>query len=333
MVNRKDETVSLTDEDIEELLPWFGYGHFKEVNIVFLGNEEGLGGYPIEATLARTRVYGKCEKTWLTENWEDGYWDETGYAGYLKLGEVTNQIRAELGLSPFVKEKEGYFPILDFQARLLLSLEEPDNDWFQLKGWYSFHDPAKGTQLKNTIRNLYSNTRKFKAGLVDWRPLPRPDENSWPYTGIDKKRYLDAFSLKRPYYENVKNVLNERGLQKDIDLDPYSTMLYKRVTLMKNVLSGFPFSLLIGAGAVASKKRLLQLIFNDQRINFKKKPLSGGKKYEIADIKVRDRSFTVLLTPFFNHRKNCLQLTGLKELVDNVIKPMLSAKSKSEEAL
>jgi hypothetical protein len=324
METRKEEKLELSQEYIEKLLPWFGYGHFRDADIVFLGNEEGLGGYPIQATIGRTKVYGNDENTWINGNWKEGYWDETGHKGYLQLGVVTNHIREEMGLPAFVKKKDNYFPILDFQARILLSIEEPDYDWFQLKSWYEEHDPKQHQKLESTIQDLYSDRLKVKAALVDWRPLPRSSEEDWPYTGIDENKYLAAFSLKNPYFGNVKRVI-KRSLDIEL-LDSYSKMLYDRIQLMKTVFSTFPFHVLIGAGDLRSKKRLLKFIFAGHNLSFKRLPLQNGKYYEIAELNLSHRKLNIILTTFFNHRNNCLQLVGLRDLTEHVIKPLLNKK-------
>jgi hypothetical protein len=321
MESRENESLELTQEQIEKLLPWFGYGHFRKANLVFLGNEEGLGGYPIQAVIARTRVYGNDENTWINGNWKEGYWDETGYQGYQLLGQVTNQIREEMGLPVFEKKKDRYFPIIDFQARILLSFEEPDYDWFQKKTWYQKHDPGQHAKLESTIQNLYTDGFQIKAALVDWRPLPRPTEDVWPYTGIDKNLYLNAFALKDPFVQKVKQVFDGRLHSEDLDL--YSKMLFDRTKLMKTVFSTFPFPLLIAAGDLGAKKKLIEFIFADHPISFKRFHLPSGKYYEIAEVDLGHKKLSIILTTFFNHRDNCLQLTGLRDLTEHVIKPLL----------
>lgn len=312
MKNR--EELHLTEDENCKLLRFFGYGFFHEADIVFLGNEEGLGGYPIHAVKARTRVYGNNLHTWLNGNWNNGYWDETGYSGYLALGEETNQVLKEMGLPDFKKEKENYSAILDFQARIKLALEEPRINWFQQKSWYEKNSPSDYSRIEEVTKDLYGRGDLVNFALVDWRPLPRSNENNknWPYQGIVQQDYLDAFSLKKVYFQKIKQAL--KGETTFGQLDRYSKLVFERVKLMKAVFTLFNFRLLLCSGDIPAKKRLIKLIFHDREVKFTKHTLPNGKYYVSAKINLPNRTLTVILTVFYNHRSNCLQLTGLESL-------------------
>jgi hypothetical protein len=92
---------------------------------------------------------------------------------------------------------------------------------------------------------------------------------------------------------------------------------------MKRVFTTFPFRVLIGAGDLGSKKRMLGLTFKEYNMTFKKFTLSNGKYFELAEVEISNKKLTIILTTFFNHRKNCLQLGGLKELFETAIKPSI----------
>ncbi|WP_340014430.1 hypothetical protein [Paenibacillus sp. FSL K6-1318] len=135
---------------IERLVPWFGYGNFNEAEVVFFGNEEGLGGYPIEAVLGRCQLYGYDSNTWIENDWRLGYWDETSHDGYLKLGKVTNEIRIAKGLPSVDPPRRSSSPFLEFQARILLHFEQMDKNWFNFKGNLLNDQWNQIQELKNT---------------------------------------------------------------------------------------------------------------------------------------------------------------------------------------
>lgn len=318
----REEQIALSKEQIQKLLPWFGYGPMRKSNIVFFGNEEGLGGLPIQAVPARCYVYGNDSNTWInSNNWHDGYWDETENEGQEKLRKKTIQIRSDDGLPTLVEQKTEHFPIIDFQSRVLLHLEQPFQDWFQKLSWYQTYDKQVLQKIKVKQKSLYNDQSLIKAALVDWRPLPRPTEACWPYIGIDQKQYEDAFSLKRRYYNTAKAYLEGRIYEYQLDLE--TRMLVDRVQLLRKVFTSFDFPLLIGCGAPLQKKKLLELIFKDHNISFQENQLSNGKKYYLSEVELENKKLTILLTVFFNHRKNCLQLNGLEELTKKVIQPII----------
>ena len=72
----------LTKDCYEKLLSFFGYGNFPIAKILILGNEEGLGGYPIVPNLiARCNDFGKNNTNnyvyLLNNNWKNGFYENT----------------------------------------------------------------------------------------------------------------------------------------------------------------------------------------------------------------------------------------------------------------
>ncbi|MNW32989.1 MULTISPECIES: hypothetical protein [Paenibacillus] len=310
--------MKLDSHHIERLVPWFGYGNFNEAEVVFFGNEEGLGGYPIEAVLGRCQLYGYDPNTWIDNDWRLGYWDETSHDGYLTLGRITNEIRTASGLSPVAPPPPPASPFLEFQARMLLHFEQKDQNWFNVKKNLLNN---QWNQIQELKEHLYSNKTKIKAGLVDWRPLPRPTEDVWPYDGIDEKKYISAFKLANANLKKITE-LNNGKLAKE-ELDEYSKMLWNRAELIRKVFVTFPFSTLIGVGDMNAKKKLLEFIFRNENLTFTKKTLRNGKSYEIAELILPNKKLTIILTLFFNHRSNCLQLEGLQHLCEDVLEPII----------
>ncbi|MFK3988098.1 hypothetical protein [Exiguobacterium mexicanum] len=318
--NFENDQFHLSEEEMKRLEKWFGYGAFREADIVFFGNEEGLGGYPIEAVRARTRVYGKNSDTWLGEGWENGYWDESGHTGYKLLGEVTNEIRAEKGLAPHNK-KEGNprSTMLDFQARLLLALEQPEYDWFALKdGKKDEETTNKWKEKYERIQTLYDKDHKIKAALMDWRPLPRQDENTWPYQ-LDQNEYLKAFKPGKRYLKKIQSAIETDNLD---GLNEYGKMVVARTKLLKRVIEQFDFPVIVASGDPDAKENLFKLIFADEGITFEEKTLSNGKRYKKALVYVGNRELTILLSLFFDYRSNCLGRDGLRDLYEEELSPL-----------
>ncbi|WP_214828768.1 hypothetical protein [Exiguobacterium sp. s26] len=324
--NFESNQFHLSEEEMKRLEKWFGYGAFREADIVFFGNEEGLGGYPIEAVRARTRVYGNNSDTWLDKNWENGYWDETGDTGYNLVGEVTNEIRAEKGLVPHnIKEGNPNSTMLDFQARLLLALEKPEYDWFALKRGKRNEETTDKTDITDKwkekydrIQTLYDKDHKIKAALMDWRPLPRQNESTWPYQ-LNQKEYLKAFKPGKRYAKKIQVAIKSDNLD---GLNEYGKMVVTRTKLLKQVIEQFDFPVLVASGDPDAKEILFKLIFAEKGITFEEKTLSNGKRYKKAVVHVGNRELTILLSLFFNYRSNCLGRDGLKGLYEEELSPL-----------
>lgn len=321
----------INNEQLNKLLPWFGYGHFKEADIVFWGIEEGLGGLPIEAVEARCNVFGNDLKTWINDNdWSNGYWDETGILGTKRLIERTKELLASKNKElPEIKQRSYQGPFLTFSSRMLLSLEKPSFPWFEKKGYYekNLHHSELWNEINNYVsKGLYNNNHKIKAALIDWRPLPRPTMKVWPYEGLDQKKYDAAFNLNSKYKKNLTSYLAGNISAENLEKDIYLSMLAKRIKLLRNVIESFPFPIMLGVGAPEQKMKAIEVVFSDYNPTFTKYEFSNGKRYYIADINLPNRTLKIILTLFFDNFSNCLQLDGLEELT-GIIREHLNEKA------
>jgi len=234
----------LSKVQYEKLLSFFGYGNFSEADILFFGNEEGLGGYSIDANIdARCNYYGKDKNgnyfNLLRTTWQDGFYEDEG-----------SQILSKLSDS---KKTNGHSNFLEIASRICLALEHKseDNDkWFELS--------EDNKESKEIIKQYYEDClfKPKKNGinsvLIDWRPLPRTNEKTWypvEYNNIDKGKYLKAFkfSTKKNLADNFTNYTQ------DVD---------KRKDIVATVFSKYPFPLGIGMGAIKSKKKVIENIFS-----------------------------------------------------------------------
>jgi len=309
--------IEVCEDDVNKLLPMMGYGYYHEADIVFFGNEEGLGGLPMDAVFERIRLFGNNPNSYLDKNdMYGGYWYQSEINDIDVLRDSLNEIYKKEDQPLLKKEVKKYFPILDFQGRILLHLHEPDKDWFQEKPWYQKHNTDSLELIEDTAKSLYGSSRKYKAALLDWRPLPRPTEDVWPYANIDEKKYMGAFKLNKKYLKKVTPALKSKDTS---NLDKYDMILYKRIKTIERAITSFSFPLLVAAGDPKSKMALFELILSDYNIKFDEYELSGDKNYYKAVVKLPNRELTILVTKFFNHYGNCLQLSGLKGLVENEI--------------
>ncbi|MFJ7744733.1 hypothetical protein [Peribacillus sp. NPDC097295] len=322
----------INHQQINKLLAWFGYGYFKEADVVFWGNEEGLGGLPKEAAIARCEVYGKNQETWInSNNWEDGYWDETGVEGTKQLKEATKRLLLQQGQDLDEKNEKRYRgPFLTFTSRMLLALEQPENPWFERRNYYTSTPEYKG--LWDTINDyvregLYENNHKVKAALIDWRPLPRFDEKVWPFEGLDQKQYIKAFNLKSNYQKRIEKLLSGEITTDIFKEDIYLKMLYKRILLLRKVIETFDFPIMLGIGAPEDKMKAIKTVFNEYNPVFTKQTFSNGKRYYEANIQLPNRTLKIILTMFFNDFSSSLQLTGLEDLT-NIVREHLKAEKR-----
>ena len=133
-------------EKLEKLIRFCGYGNYDTSNIIFLGNEEGLGGGEIEEEISkRTQDFWDIGYALDGQNKENGYYVKGEGAGNAK----------------------GHF--LLFCARLMLQLND------QRKGDYFFNRQSEDTEAFKMIEGykiniLYNEGKEqfnYRSVLVD----------------------------------------------------------------------------------------------------------------------------------------------------------------------
>ena len=152
--------------------------------------------------------------------------------------------------------------------------------------------------MKKFISNsgLYSDKPGIKSALLDWRPLPRRNENDkqFPYENINRRKYLQAF-----------------GFKGKSDNHPYNEWVDKRMDLFKNVLSKYKIPFLLSFGDVASKLTLFKKIWPE--IEFKEVILEESHKTIYVSKEKAGNHTTVLAAEFLDYQN--LGYVGTMELV------------------
>ncbi|MEK4229697.1 hypothetical protein [Solibacillus sp. FSL H8-0538] len=300
--NDSKGTYNLSTEETAKLLAFVGYGDNNKSKIIFLGNEEGLGGYELQNVIqTNCEVFGNNPDCYLNPNyWKDGYYEipENIEEQYKK---VMKKLRGEL------REDTSLFaPMLEFQARIVLHFLQPDKEWFVKKGI----NKDNYNIIKNYYqKNLYNNNSQFNITLMDFRPFPRRNEkDQWPYSNLDKLQYLNAFKFNlksklKPFYKELRDT---------------------RAGILKRAIEQSHANLIVGIGDKDSKRRFFEQYFSNAQ--FEEYSLTK-EKVELfkASIQLENRTITVLLSDFFNHYT--IGLVGLEKLTKEHISPNFSESS------
>ncbi len=271
-------------KDIEKLVRFCGYGNYDSANVIFLGNEEGLGGGEIEGEVRK-----RIEDYWNHGTALDGRSNENGY--YVKGNGGGNA--------------RGHF--LLFSARLMLWLND------QSDGDYYFKTQAEDYKAFDTIRNYKMDTLyneemdkfDYRSALLDLRPLPRAQENMMYslYEKIDKDFNWQQY--KKAFQFNSKRV------------DDYHLYLRgERARILQNIFNrDVDIRVIIGIGAKADKRRFFEeyfefeMPFEDRKLSKNKVELFCGK------LRIGNRIIPVFLADFFQGGFG-IGLEGLKILSD-----------------
>jgi hypothetical protein len=317
----------LSKEEYDKLLAFLGYGNFSEADIIVFGNEEGTGGYSIEANVkARCNSYGKDRDgnyihSLSPNDWKDGYWD---------LQENEERPKIEKHLLPEEKIQEQGFvkgAFLPAISRMCLGLEAVSDEvdrWFQSYG----ANPTAGNQIKEHIRQkLFKKHEGIQTALVDWRPLPRNNEKTW--YPIEYK-HISHTSTKNPYlraFNNPKKIKNNITSFSDFNKD-----VEQRAVTIKSLLEATPAKVIIGlGGADGIKKGALEKMFGDifEQLVIESVDVSYLKMYK-ARISLKKKDLYIFLLPFpvagnvFKSQDDVLGV--LKEITVKHLAPIIGRK-------
>lgn len=270
---------------IEKLISFCGYGNFDTANIIFLGNEEGLGGGEIKDEITkRTREFWDNGKAIVGNEKTNGYYVD------IQTYEDTRS------------------PFLEFSSRLMMYLNSPEHiDYFKKNS----EDSKTFLEIKKyKINTLYHERPdlNFRSVLVDYRPLPRANE-SLTYSiyreldsRFDWKQYSRAFRFQK------RNV------------DDYHLYLREfRSEILKNIFTRDQETLaIIGIGDKQTKRRFFETHiaflepFRDRYLSKDKAELFYGK------ILINGYIIPIFLSDFFQSGRG-IGLEGLK-ILSKIIK-------------
>lgn len=321
---------SLSLEEYEVLLAYVGCGNFPNADIIVYGNEEGTGGYSVEANVkARVKYFGRDQIngnyiSCIDEKcWENGFYEKSASGGGRKV---------EQFLLPHENIQQNGFTGGVFNqalARICLQLEEKDkNNFFQSK-----LDNEVAWSLINSfiVNDLYISRNGIQTALADWRPLPRSIESKWP-----PQYKLIADSLKPNPYLNVFN--NPKGREKKTDVSAFRDFrkdMERRLDILKNLFITSKSRVIIGIGGSGGfKKASLEKMFGQNiftPLTFDTVEMVTTRGFEIksysACIQLEHKDLHIFLIPFptpgnvFKTQKDSLGM--LSELTNRYLKPLI----------
>ncbi len=274
---------------IDKLIRFCGYGNFESANVLFLGNEEGLGGGEIRRELKRRIV-----DFWEKGKAIDGLHMENGY--YL------DQAGDEDTTSPF----------LEFCSRLMLKLNYVYSDnLFLTRG----EDPEVYEKIRDyKIHQLYHENEQdfnYRSVLIDYRPLPRANESLQYsiYHEINEKfnweHYYSAFKFSKNHIDDYHcNLRNDR-----------SKILYNVFNRESET------KVIIGIGDRHTKKRFFEEYFEILNPFVGRKLGKGKEEVYYGRIQINKNVIPVFLSNFFQSGHG-IGLKGLSVLHDMIIHAM-----------
>ncbi|MGG7622217.1 hypothetical protein [Bacillus coreaensis] len=286
----------INKEQYEKLLHYIGSGDLPNAKIIVFGNEEGVGGNPVYANVeAREKYFGKKDGENFYSytidpegDYKKGFWNPSAIEGENRVFRIMEENKHELPKKGFTK---GGF--LQYCSRICLAIEDNKNDisyWFEP---INENHEAKKEILKYIRDGLFQPKKTgIQTFLMDWRPLPRPNENWWgdEYSkSIDRKSYLKAFNLtssRKDYEDQFSN---------------YSEDVITRNNILKNAVIYSNAKVLIGLGNIDTKQKFIKEILDLSDSDFKEfniegvnvRAVIGNKKF-----RERDKDLSIFLLPF-----------------------------------
>lgn len=249
--------MKITKQQYDKLLTYIGCGDLAGADIIFFGNEEGTGGNSIGSNIiARCDYFGKDKNgeysdcVEMSKGYSSGYWQRDSQLG----GEIVRRLEGKT----LVDEKSGTnrSTFIETIGRMILALENQDvpvETWFKaLAEKDEISNKIRQTKAKGLFRG--GEDEEIKIGLMDWRPLPRPNESctgeKWPseYQDINEKQYLDAFNFVKRKKEEPSSYI--------LDVD-------KRKQIIRHFFEVYPKRVVIGLGQVDVKRQIFEGIFDE----------------------------------------------------------------------
>jgi hypothetical protein len=320
----------LTKKDYDILLSYIGCGNFPDADIIVYGNEEGTGGYSVEANVkARVNLFGKDPKgkdyLYCIKNNDPvhGFYEPSGREGGKKVEQYIKHNE---------KIQEDGFTAGSFNqaiARICLTLEDnKKNNWFESAEENTF----AWETIKNYIVNeLYKPRIGIQTALADWRPLPRENEKVWPseYSSIAK-------SKKNNYYLSTFDKPKSKKIFRN-DFSDFKKDMQKRMNILKYLFEMSKCKVIIGIGGVNGfKKESLELMFGEnifKDLTIESADMFNKKGQRLsaltATVPLENKTLHIYLIPFpeagniFKTQKDALKM--LNELTTRYIIPAMKA--------
>ena len=272
-------------ENLDKLVRFCGYGDFKNSNIIFLGNEEGLGGDEIEDAINLR----------ITDHWNNAQF----------VNEVDHKKGYYIHLD---KKNDAKGPFNLFCARLMIQLNEKKKDdfYFQKQSENSVaFEKIKEFKI-NSLFNESKNNYELSSALIDYKPLPRRTEG-------DNYKFYEKFD------ERFSSKLYSMATRLDNGADKFhKELVATRAEVLKNVLNiSENVKVVIGIGAKNEKLKYFKKFFKIAQ-DFKGLPLAHGKvECYFGKVKINNREIPVFLSDFFQSGRG-IGLKGLQKLTGKV---------------
>jgi len=307
----------LTEKQFEKMNAYVGCGPHSTADILIMGNEEGTDGYPDQIAAhaaARFRLYGKDEaaveelldamdrnKDILYEDdvypeeryryaadpeggWGQGFWEPNANSGRDK---IESYMKRYFGFLPDRTKPNGGSLFNQYIARLCLAVQAAKNEPGRSFERYFVDDAEEKPAIEAFVgERLYMPDPQggVTTALMDWRPLPRPNEGGWPevYRSLfeTEKEYMDAFDFKKKATNRMKAFVDSR------------------MNYLKSVIVNSRAKHLITIGKVDNKIEILKRMFPEQKLHFRQIPISN-RSYETRVALPDGRRLNVYALHFF----------------------------------
>jgi hypothetical protein len=255
------KSTNLSEEQMESLTSFIGYGDMANAKVVFFGNEGGRGGKSLTEQLELIcNQYKEDGNLFDPSDWKNGYWKIENWGQERDVEKVNS-------------------PFLQLSSRISLAL---DNEKDGIEMWLKPGDIGTLGVISNFMKKggLYSNRPRLKTALIDWRPLPRFNERkTLPYQNIDTTQYLNAFTK--------------------LENNSYFSWVKKRTSIISSILNEYDIPVLLSFGAMDEKKMLFESLQSD--IVFEKTILSPSNKEIFIGNKKVGKNTTVILAEFLGY--------------------------------
>jgi hypothetical protein len=252
-------SIAISDEEKTLLYNYLGQGTDDKKLIIF-GNEPGLAG--VEDLSEMINSIRKIEKVY----WKTSPWNSDAESPFLLRESFAHPTTSEFAR---------------FVSRLELAVMHRDSRFL---GELS----AQGQIAIN--EHIFKSISEKHSSLINLRPLPRPTQDTWIYSNIDKKEYNKEwnFGLKR-HYITPEGAKRAQAIKRFID----SPNRYRNE------------GILLGVGEKEHKKIFLESLF---------KEYDPFIRISLDSHFIYFHSFlNIVLCDYFNSR-NGIKLRGLHEL-------------------
>jgi hypothetical protein len=254
--------MDLLPKNFLKLNSFCGSGDFRNAEIVFFGNEEGLDRDDIQDVL-KQRFNEVNTNVKIVSDYLEGHY---------RIDWKTD-------------DKAGKSQMINYQCRIINFLQEEgiNDDWFLPKGKnLKIDKKIEEYRVKHLYREKIPG--QIITALTELRPLPRKNESVWNYfKSIKKSQYFKAYGFS-----------TVRGLHQE-----YSDFRNHRLKVLKNLFNhSKKCKFIIGIGDQKAKLKFFKKV--DPDIVFEPVPDCNNKLLQ-ANTKFNGKLVNIYLLKFFGN--------------------------------